>query len=285
MMPKIPANLVAALIVMGLAMSPAQAGTWPDEPGSYYLELSSYFLTATKARVPGFHEVEPTPRTTNINARVYMQLHLAEDLVASLNFEALQFYRFGGSNTLRLGDPQIGVAYIAAQGENWTVAPLGRVTLNRSGQVPLGDVVTNENGVDVYAQSDTGQMEIAAGVRHSWRTGPFYFDESIGGAWRQDYPPTVWFDASMWAPLWHDRWSGTLAIIGSINVTDISDEARDRGVLANGVGEIAQYVGFLGRLDYRAPNGWGVGVGIDGAFWHIGYPSAPGFVMRLSHVR
>jgi hypothetical protein len=263
-------GVLAALAAAG----PARAGAWPAGPGSTYSEIVATSFSAS--RVAGGIE---TLHTTNSSVRLYSEVALTRRLSAVLNVPLLDHHAFGQASSTRFGDVTLGLRFSVAHGERWALAS----TL--SGQIPtvsgerrLGTPYVNGHGIATFANDATGVGELQPGLLFSAHLGPLWSDLGAGYAARFGYVDQFTGAAQVWMPL-AGGLSGTAGVHTRTNLTDPPSTAA---VLANGVGESAEYVGWYGRLDYRLPGGVGVGIGYDSSLHLVDYPASSALSVRLS---
>jgi hypothetical protein len=258
-----------------LDVPPARAGAWRSAPGWTYAEL--FVSTLSADRISGGIE---TLETTNTTLRLYAEVALAERWTAVLGLPLLERHAFGPARSTRLGDLTLGLRHALVQRERWALAPsLGVLIPTVAAERRLGEVHLGSGGVASFANDAAGVAEIVPGLVLSTRIGRAWADAGAGYVARFGYVDQVSAGAQLYVPL-----AGRIAAtVGAHSRTNLASPAGTGALLANGVGESAEHVGWYLRTDYRLASGLGVGAGLDGALRLKSYPAAPAFSARISY--
>ena len=277
--------LAACIVLCAMFMSVEAHAGWPSAPGWLYSELS--FNRVQADRVAGGVD---SLQITNYTARLYGELGVHPQAQAILNLPVVHYYGFGDDDAIRVGDLTLGGRYFVADN---AVNDSGlALSLSFYLTVPtvleerqIGETYVNDEGESSRANSSTGVFvfEPRAGLTFFYQN--LWIDFEGGISFRTEYVDQFYGLFQLFTPWAETGASSTVGIHGRLNQDPRPEPAGGNPavLVANGVGEYSEFIGWYVRLDYAFDNGVGIGVGYDSAFVLNEYPAGAALMGRISY--
>lgn len=305
MMPKL-FRLVGAAMLLALLWAPqeAQAQAWIRDPGSFYLNLGYRYIGANK-----FYNLDGDVQDIRSFRQHSLALYAEAGVIdrwLMVNLEGELFRRnvlVDQAAVSGLGDMRLGL---------WTGILEAPFRLSAGVQVglPFGDASPDADSDDPADQiaadllgTGDGEVDVTlrlvAGHGFRWRRVNQFVQGDIGYSIRttpRDAPASIGepqdirdqlvyrietgiqIDRPFWDRIWWIVRVQGLAIVQDRNASSLNSSL-------SGLGDGVEYAAFGIEALVNIGGGFGVGLGMDGAFYARHVPAAPAFKFSLTYER